>query len=111
MAKARFSNIMDIEYHEASYLEVLTYVRDYIHKGHQLLTHPLSGSIKPNETPYKSVLISKQAQNLDLRSLSIIEESIVCFDKFSKNILQISDHFCKDYMEVDCDFIAKEVMV
>ena len=107
LAKERFSRMFQIEYYNKSYFDILICVRDYIHKGHWLLTHPLSGSIKPNETPYKSVLISKQAKNLDLRSLSIIEESIVCCDKFNKNHLQIPKHFCIDYMEVDCDFIAK----
>lgn len=34
-------------------------VRDRIHEGHLLLSHPLSGSVKPNETPYKSVMIVK----------------------------------------------------
>lgn len=59
-----------------TYLEVLSVARDKIHNGHQLLTHPLSGSVKPNETPYKSVIISMKKDILDLQSLSIIEESL-----------------------------------
>jgi hypothetical protein len=49
---------MEINFIETDMTGVLVYVRDKIHKGHKLLTHPLSGSIKPNESPYKSVLIS-----------------------------------------------------
>ena len=57
-------------------------VRDRIHAGHLLLSHPLSGSVKPNETPYKSVMISRKAGKLDERSLSIIEGAIRSCAKF-----------------------------
>ena len=46
-------------YKETTFEGLLVELRDRIHQGHMLLTHPLSGSVKPNETPYKSVLISK----------------------------------------------------
>lgn len=49
-----------VQYEEISYEDVLRKVRDYIHGGHELLTHPLSGSVKPNETPYKSVMLSRK---------------------------------------------------
>lgn len=61
---------------ERGYLEVLHKVRNLIHLGHELLTHPLSGSIKPSETPYKSVVISEKPGKLDYQSMEIIEDSI-----------------------------------
>jgi hypothetical protein len=36
---------------------VLLTVRDHIHSGARLLTHPQAGSVKPYETPYRSVLV------------------------------------------------------
>lgn len=66
------------------YLDVLLKVRDYIHQGHTLLTHPLSGSVKPNETPYKTVIISKKPEGFDNQSLLIIEDSIDTYNKFAK---------------------------
>ena len=68
---------------EGGYGDVLIAVRNKIHKGHKLLTHPLSGSVKPNETPYKSVLISKEAGELDLDSLTIIGHSLESYEKFA----------------------------
>lgn len=68
-----------------SYLDVLNLVRDKIHLGHRLLTHPLSGSVKPNETPYKSIIISSETGELDEKGLNIIEESILVAKKFSNN--------------------------
>ena len=49
----------DVDFDEGlSLLEVLLKTQSYIQKGHILLTHPLSGSIKPNETLYKSIVVS-----------------------------------------------------
>lgn len=67
------------------YLSILEMVRNKIHEGYQLLTHPLSGSIKPNETPYKSILISNNKSVLDVSGLMIVEESILTAKKFLNN--------------------------
>ncbi len=65
-------------------LDVMEYVREKIHEGHILKTHPLSGSVKPNETPYKTILISESKGQLDMDSLAIIEESIISARKFQE---------------------------
>lgn len=70
---------------DSNYTEILNFVRDKVHEGHKLLTHPLSGSIKPNETPYKSIIISKKTGDLDTDGLMIIEESILTAKKFMDN--------------------------
>ncbi|MGL4253803.1 MAG: GrdX family protein [Fusobacteriaceae bacterium] len=61
---------------EIGYLDVLCRARNLIHLGHTLLTHPLSGSIKPSETPYKSIVLSEKPGKLDYQSMEIIEDSI-----------------------------------
>ena len=53
MVRERYSQQYDLKYEETSFVGVLKQVRDLVHRGYRLLTHPLSGSIKPNETPYK----------------------------------------------------------
>jgi len=79
----KYNEKMDIIYFEGlSYLEILNFVRNKIHEGYKLLTHPLSGSIKPNETPFKSVAISTEKGELDFESLEIIEDSISTAKKF-----------------------------
>lgn len=72
-----------IAYEDISYEDVLKEVRDRIHEGHRLLSHPLSGSVKPNETPYKSVMISKGKGEIDEGSLKIIENAIQACRKFA----------------------------
>lgn len=64
------------------YMDILKFVRNRVHEGYELLTHPLSGSIKPNETPYKSIIMSNKKGDLDESRLSIVEESISTAKKF-----------------------------
>lgn len=82
----KYKDTIEIKYDEDfTYLDVLEYVRDKIHKGHKLMTHPLSGSVKPNETPYKTIMISKDKNTMDYNDLMIIEESIATAKKFIHN--------------------------
>lgn len=92
----------EIEYEEVSYEELLKKVRDRIHEGHLLLTHPLSGSVKPNETPYKSILISKRKEKEpDIRSLELIENAIAACGKFKFKSEQYSPKVCGDFQLID----------
>ena len=43
----QFDAVEKIFLENEGYLGVLHFVRDKIHQGHTLLTHPLSGSVKP----------------------------------------------------------------
>lgn len=90
-----------------SYQDILTYVRDRVHAGHRLLSHPLSGSVKPNETPFKSILITKEKGSLDVDSLVIIEDSLSVVGKFSKNMAtpQWTDSILEDFRVIDLSLI------
>ncbi len=68
-----------------SYRDVLVQVRDLVHRRHRLITHPLMGSLKPNETPYRSVIVSDEPlEQTDGDSVMIIEDAIQVFDRFAK---------------------------
>ena len=85
----KYNNDLNICYEKITFKEVLTKTRDMIHKGHKLLTHPLSSSLKPNETPYKSIIITDDKDiNLDYESLYLIENCILTYEKFEKIILK-----------------------
>lgn len=85
LIRDKYADKFDLEYFDTQYIDILKKVRDKVHNGHKLLSHPLSGSIKPNETPYKTILYSKESSNLDMKSLSIIEGSIATTEKFLKD--------------------------
>lgn len=82
----KFKDRMEVVFLEdKDYLDVLYFVRDKIHDGHKLLTHPLSGSIKPNETPFKSIMITNETDDLDTDGLMMVEEAILTAKKFLNN--------------------------
>ncbi|MCR8746663.1 GrdX family protein [Romboutsia lituseburensis] len=74
----------EIVHKDITYIEVLKECRDLVHKGYEILSHPLYGSVKPNETPYRSIIM-KKGNNLDTNSLHLIEEAIVTSSKFQNN--------------------------
>ena len=102
----------EVDYSEISYEDVLGKVRDRIHEGHLLLSHPLSGSVKPNETPYKSVMISRKAGKLDERSLSIIEGAIRSCAKFefkSEKYREFMPETFKDFQLIDWTLLQPQM--
>ncbi|MDM8310595.1 GrdX family protein [Clostridium cadaveris] len=82
LSKKTFEDRYEVEYKETEVLDIMCMVRNRIHEGHRLLTHPLMSSVKPNETPYRTILISKEKGKLDFDSLAIIEDSINTTQKF-----------------------------
>ena len=71
----KFNKSRSVVFVDGGYMDVLRNVRDRIHKGSKLISHPLMGSVKPNETPYRTIIIRNSEENLDIDSLSIIEDS------------------------------------
>lgn len=103
----KYSDEYTIEFYDVDYIKILEIVRNKIHQGHKLLTHPLSSSLKPNETPYKTVIISKNSSNLDTDSVIIIESSIQTACKFMKDkkTPNWSDKALTDFQVVDFSLI------
>jgi hypothetical protein len=59
-------------------------VRDLVHEGCVIMTHPLSGSVKPHETEFKSIVLAKGDGAMNLDSLHLIENAITTSAKFKK---------------------------
>ncbi|MDT2755165.1 GrdX family protein [Enterococcus pseudoavium] len=87
MVQEQMLNIGKIDYIEGSYDQVLDKVKTLIIKEKlSLVSHPLSGSIKSNETYYKTIFISETtSQYIDIESLEYIESAIAVYEKFIKN--------------------------
>ena len=109
----KFKDDYSIYYKDCSFREVLLYVRDRIHEGHKLLPHPLSSSIKTNETPYKSILTSDDLNSLDYNSLIIIENAIMTYDKFKKDknfTIELTDKIIDDFKLIDLSIIENAIL-
>ena len=107
--RAVYENLCLLQFVDGGHVEVLKTVRDLVHKGHRLLTHPLAGSVKPNETPYKSVMISQKRGTMDLESLSIIEEAIVTCRKFPVKYDGLPQRVLEDFQLVDLTLIDSAI--
>lgn len=108
LAFENFKEKYRVVFIEGSLMDVFTTTRDYIHKGYILLTHPLSGSIKPNETPYKTIAVSDVLGNeLDFNSLMLIENSIETAAKLlvNKQRKSWSESVLNDFRVIDFDLI------
>ena len=98
---------IDISYFEkADFMEILYKARDFIHLGYKLLTHPIVSSIKPYETPYKTIVLAYNNGEIDLESIELIENSI----ELSKNFLdkprrKLTETIDEDFRLIDYELI------
>jgi len=98
----KYKDSLNVIYIDGSFKDVLIAVRDKLHLGHELLTHPLGGSVKPDETPYKSIIITDNKDNLNINSIYMIENAIITYDKFNKSKLEkLTDKIKEDLKLID----------
>lgn len=95
-----------VELVEGGYRDVLVKVRDMVYLGHTLYTHPLAGSVKPNETVYRSVAVSKKPHEFSAEQAEMISNSIMAYDKFPPKKRILTDELLKDFQLVDYTLIA-----
>lgn len=107
LSKKTFEDRYEVEYKETEVFDIMCMVRNRIHEGHRLLTHPLMSSVKPNETPYRTILISKEKGKLDFDSLAIIEDSINTTQKFLNmaKTPKWTQSILEDFELIDMDLI------
>jgi NAD+--asparagine ADP-ribosyltransferase len=95
---------------EITYIDILKKVREYVHKNYKLLTHPLYGSVKPNETIYRTVIL-KEGKELDYDSVRLIEDAIYTAEKFlnNKKTPDWSESIKEDFQVIDYDIIMNTI--
>ena len=106
IVQKKYETACKIEFVDGKPIDVLYRVRDLVHAGNKLLSHPLSGSIKPNESPYKSILVSEKADSLDLDSLKLVENSIATIAKFDSPITVLPKNIMQDFQTIDYTLIS-----
>ena len=100
------------EFIDGSALDVLIAVRDYVHRGYALLTHPLCGNLRPYQQPFRSVLIKFSNSKLDLDSLSLIEHAIEIYNSNFRNIIDVKalgPELYADYAFIDAELMRESL--
>ena len=98
------------EFHEISTEDILILCRNYIHKGAVLINHPLSGSIKLDTNPYKSIVISDPKLKLDFQSLQLIENALAAVKKSDINAwCKNNKRVLEDYQLIDLELLNSAI--
>lgn len=99
-----------IEFIEGSYLDVLETVRRHlVDDRYHLVTHPLSGSIKPNETIYKSIILLDQTHEaIDIENLDLIDHAIEVYHRFQamRPTPNWTTRVLQDFALIDYDLVT-----
>ena len=105
---AKYKCRFEIEFMEdRGYIDILIEARNLIHKGYRLLTHPMSSSLKPNQTKFRSIMLQKTESGLDMESVLMIERAVESAENFLKfkKIPDWDERITDDFRTVDMSLI------
>ena len=116
LAAKEFGETHDVRFVDGSFKDVLIRARDLINQGDILLSHPLYGSVKPNETPYRSLLL-QQGKSMtgdlpapaDAESVRLIGNAISAFEKFTGKKEVTNPQLLEDFQVVDLSLLRSAV--
>lgn len=97
MVKEEFD---DIYYVDGTSRELLEKVRDFVHSGHELITHPLGASIRMMFSPCFSVVLRKEKNKLNYFHTEIIESSLEKYNQ-TMEVRKEDTKNAKDYAIID----------
>lgn len=100
--KNSHNNVMFVE---GSFEEVLIKVRDLIHSGYELITHPLAASLRMLFSPYRSIIIGSKQKNINDIYVETIENSIVSYRKHME-VRKPDIKNSEDYALIDSELLA-----
>lgn len=110
LVREQYEGVYAIEFLETLDIQqIMMKVRDMCMEGYELLTHPLSGSVKPGETPYKSVLMSLHKGPADLNGFELAEMAVEACEKFKTMDKYRSPSVLDDFQLVDYTLISSGI--
>ncbi len=115
LAVEEFGKTHDVRFVEGELKDVLVQARDLVNEGAVLLTHPLYGSVKPNETPFRSILMREAGAGIngcaqaDPDSVRLIGNAISTFEKFIGKKKITDPQLLNDFQVVDLSLLRSAV--
>lgn len=92
---------------EGNAISVLTIARDMVHQGWKLVASPLYGNFKPNQQPYRTIVLSRENKGIrdtvDGYSLQLIEAAMKIYVECEIKRMpgDMPDQIDRDYKYVD----------
>lgn len=115
LAAEEFGKTHDVRFITGGLKDVLVRARDAVNAGSVLLNHPLYGSVKPNETPYRSLLLQQGkpgpdgAADTDPQSVRLIGNAISAYEKFTDKTEVTDPRLLEDFQIVDLSLLRSAV--
>ncbi len=91
-----------------NYEDVLIKVRDMIYDRHILLTHPQASSLKPNQTPYRSIIVYPKNNEDNMNDILLIEKCLEVFrawQNISATPRNYENRVSEDFKTIDLSVI------
>ena len=95
-----------------NYEDVLIKVRDMIYDRHILLTHPQASSLKPNQTPYRSIIVYPKNNEDNMNDVLLIEKCLEVFRAWQDIALtpkKYESRDSEDFKTIDLSIIENVV--
>ena len=92
----------------ASYEAVLIKVRDLVYDRHVLLTHPQASSLKPNQTPYRSVAVYPKGDEDNTKDIMLIEKCIETYRQWqdiAPTPMNYEERVANDFKTIDLSVV------
>ncbi len=105
------SDWYQVDFYEITHREILVKVRDLVYSGYKLYTHPTAGSVKPNENPYKSIVVGKAPGEYNMDEINLMSNAMITFDKFKPLNVVYSDYHYKDFQMIDYTLLCSALDV
>ncbi len=94
--------------YENEYRDILLRARDYIYDRNKLLTHPQASSLKPNQTPYRSILVYEGSGEDNTADILLIEKCIEVFlawQDIAKTPKNYKNNIKEDFKTIDLSIV------
>lgn len=102
------SNYEKVIFVDGTFEDVLYKVRDLVHIGYELISHPLGASMRMIFSPYRSIIIGERLSEVDEFHIEIIENSILNY-KNSTQIRKPDTANSKDYALIDSELLKSSL--
>lgn len=101
VVKKEFENVYFVK---GDFKDVMVKVRDMVHQGFDLISHPLGASIRMAFSPFRSIIIGQKNNKINSIHVDIIENSIITLKNLTEG--RVADRKNDDdYMLIDRELL------
>lgn len=102
VVKNEFENVYFVE---GDFQKVMVKVRDMVHQGYDLISHPLGASIRIAFSPFRSIIIGQRNNKINPIHVGIIENSIISLKNLTEG--RVADRKNDD----DYSLVDRELLI